>query len=65
MDMSNQLDSMLIFSSLKPRPGQQMMPSHRILKDHIALTGFQGSAPILGEAQFTVKMARYLPEKIK
>lgn len=37
----------------------------RILEDYITQTGFQGSAPTLGEAQFTVKMARFLPEKIK
>lgn len=38
---------------------------HQILEDYIARTGFEGSAPTLGEAQVTVKMARFLPENLK
>lgn len=36
----------------------------QILEDYIARTGFEGSAPSLGEAQFTVEMARFLPENL-
>jgi hypothetical protein len=36
---------------------------HRILKDYVEKTGYEGIAPTPGEAQVTVKMARFLSEK--
>ncbi len=38
---------------------------NRILKAYIERSGFEGSVPTPGEAQFTVEMARFLPEKLE
>ena len=36
---------------------------HKVLKEYVEITGFEGSAPTFNEAQVTVAMARFLLEK--
>jgi hypothetical protein len=52
------LDTLAAIAALKP------VEVNMILQDYIEKTGFEGIAPTIGEAEITVLMARFLPEKI-
>ena len=51
------LDSLSKIAALEPEE------VHKVLKEFVEITGFEGSAPTFREAQVTVAMARFLLEK--
>lgn len=53
------LDTLAVIAAREPEEVNQ------ILEDYIDKTGFEGTAPTIGEAQVTVRMARFLPENLE